>query len=749
MLYREFNELGIPVFGLHGVTQDGFCECLNHECKAFYKHPRNASWQHTPVWDDEQIEVMELTGAFDTGYGVLCDDLIVVDVDARNGGVESYETLLEDCPEVAQCGFIVETGSGGGSKHLYFKKPKDHPALNSHLGKYKGIDFKVSGFVVGAGSLHLSGNRYRVVVGTPYDIEEAPMGLLELLKVSPKAKRASYHHEGEDVDIAELLDHIDGREFSYEEWLMVGMAIHEATKGTGFDLWTEWSKKSPKSTGKSWERKWASFGKSPNPVTIGTLVHLAKQWGWKRAVEIPELKWERTTPTRKNEIDLSDPPFLVGRIAKWINSRSQYPRESIAVSAALMAVSCACGLRLRGVDNATANMFMFCVAGSGTGKESIIQSYIALMQQAGIVEAVHGGIISEQEVCRNVIDHQASFYTIDEFGETLAKIQNARKKGSGSSHLEGLIGALMSVFSKANGIFLIPQTHKKKFREDIKRQCDIIASRLKNNEQLVGDEEELERLKIRLEELETGVNEPFVNILGFTAPTKFNGLMDEDLADSGFFARALIVRELDDNPRAKDDFNYTDFKDDKELKLLGNLLHNLFFAGHTPNGRVERHGEKIHLPYSERVKSLLQQIKEDFWNMGEEQKEKQGFVAYTRRGAEMVNKLALVLSASEGEIKEEAVLWAYEFVKKDMQSKILLTSANVNQKTGEGLISRILTLVDKNNGLTAAVICNRLRTQYKKEDVEKAIKHLEENQQIKGVNKKGARGRQTVEYCLV
>jgi len=59
-------------------------------------------------------------GQFDTGYGVLCRGLLVVDVDARNGGVESYNRLVVDVPEVMAAGLIVETGSGGGSKHLYF-----------------------------------------------------------------------------------------------------------------------------------------------------------------------------------------------------------------------------------------------------------------------------------------------------------------------------------------------------------------------------------------------------------------------------------------------------------------------------------------------------------------------------------------------------------------------------------------------------------------------------------------------------
>lgn len=746
MLYREFNELGVPVFGLHGVTEEGFCECLNPKCEAHFKHPKNASWQHTPQWDDDQLDVMEATGAFLTGYGVLCNSILVVDVDARNGGVESYNALVQDCPEIVQCGFSVATGSGGGSRHLYYKIPKGAPALQSHLKKYKGIDFKSSGFVVGAGSMHKSGLRYAVEFGTPDEIEDAPEALIQMLKQPERKQKATHFNQDENVDVTELLDFINGKDFNHDEWLQVGMAIHHATNGAGFNLWTQWSSKSPKSTGKSWERKWASFGKSTNPVTVATLVHLAQENGWVRSVEIPKIenniKWE------KPQTDLNSPPYLVGRIAKWMNKRSMYPRENIAIAAAVMAVSAACGLRYRGINNTPANLFMFCVAGSGTGKEAIMQSYTALMKQAGLSQVVHGNIISEQEICRNAIDHQASLYTIDEFGETLSKIQNARKKGSGSSHLEGLIGALMSVYSKANGIFLVPQTHKKRFREDIQRQLQIVDTRIKNNEKITGDEDARERLIERLQELELGITEPFVNILGFTAPTKFNGLLDEDLADSGFFARALVIRELDDNPRAKEGFDYSEYNEDDELKVLGNLLHNLFFNGHTSNGRIERYGKKTILPHSKKVKALLAQIQEDFWNMGEEQKENQGFVAYTRRGAEMVNKLALILSVSEGEIKEEAVLWAYEFVKRDMQNKILLTSANVHEKTGEGLISKILTLMDETNGMSISMFKNRIKN-YKGEDIEKAITHLLETKKIKAKEHKPKRGPTTTKYFLV
>ena len=64
---------------------------------------------------------MEETGQFDSGYGVVVKGLLVIDVDARNGGIESYKNLIDDIPTIAGAGLIVETGSGGGSKHLYFK----------------------------------------------------------------------------------------------------------------------------------------------------------------------------------------------------------------------------------------------------------------------------------------------------------------------------------------------------------------------------------------------------------------------------------------------------------------------------------------------------------------------------------------------------------------------------------------------------------------------------------------------------
>ncbi len=88
----DYLEAGFKIFGVQGVT-NGVCNCGDPECKALYKHPVISNWQNVPNWSDEQIETFEAMGHFKTGFGVLCSGLLVIDVDARNGGVESFKKL--------------------------------------------------------------------------------------------------------------------------------------------------------------------------------------------------------------------------------------------------------------------------------------------------------------------------------------------------------------------------------------------------------------------------------------------------------------------------------------------------------------------------------------------------------------------------------------------------------------------------------------------------------------------------------
>jgi len=748
MLHREWNDIGQPIFGLYGITKDGLCECLNPNCEAIFKHPRISNWQVTKPWEDEQLECMELTGQLDTGYGVLCNGLLVVDVDARNGGIDSYTKLIENCPDILNCGYIVETGSGGGSKHLYFRVP-DGVKLQSHLNEYKGIDFKISGYVVGEGSHHKSGNKYKSVFGSPSDITIAPDSLIELLKPSEIQRPVANDNQSEisESQLEDMLSFVDP-DCDHETWIKIGMAIHHATNGASFKIWDNWSsngKKYPNS--EQLNIRWHSFGKSANPATAGTLVHLAKEGGYVHQIGseevtfISDVDWGEVEEMNPNRyiFDPLIPPSLVGRITKWINSRSMYPRENLAVAAALTAVSCAGGMRYRCLEDGIAgNLFAFCVAGSGTGKESILQSFTLLMREAGIASAVHGNIKSEQEIFRNIIDHQASFYTIDEIGEMLAKIHGARQKSGSSSYLEGIFGALMGIYSKATGIQLITGDAKKAIKKDLQLELSALMRKIDDNEATDAIKNRVDKIKELLVSSDHGIENPFLNILGFTAPSKFSTLLDQDMADNGFFARALIFRELEDNPIYKEDYVYPS-ENDEELKSIGRILSNMYHAGHTSTGRVELLGKIEKIPSSHKAKILFNEIRQYFWEMGESQKEREGMVAYTRRGAEMVSRVALILSMGEVERTEEHLMWAFELIKQDMTNKITITNSNSISDKSSAVLSKIMSHMSQDHGVTVAVLKNKIKN-VKPDLIDKAIDHLISNHKIIKQEHKPLRG---------
>jgi hypothetical protein len=273
----DYIDQGFRVFGLHGVDANGVCGCGNQECKALFKHPRINNWQKVQHWSDEQLECMEEMGAFSTGFGVLCDGYLIVDVDPRNGG--DVSTLGIDITQT----FTVQTGGGG--LHVYYQAP---PGVSfvQHLDAHKGIDFKTTGYVVGCGSVHASGSVYELLHGSIDAIQHAPESLINMLR-RPEFFRTQSNGCAIDVtidDIKTMLNNVNP-DATYDEWIRTGMAIHDATAGSGFDIWDDWSRHGKKYHGSSeLEKHWHSFGKSANPAGIGTLIYYAELGGWRASV---------------------------------------------------------------------------------------------------------------------------------------------------------------------------------------------------------------------------------------------------------------------------------------------------------------------------------------------------------------------------------------------------------------------------------------------------------------------------------
>lgn len=290
----DYAEGGFRVFALWGIGPDGKCECDNPECIAPGKHPRS-SWQATPFQDDAQLEAME-EFLISTGFGVCLDDHLVIDVDPRNDGDASLEKLNHDfgMDFARESRFVVETGGGG--KHIYFTVPAGSRLMGHHKD-YPGIDFKNGttggSFVVGCGSLHVSGMEYEAQKGFPQDIEQAPDSLIESLTRKQAANKSLDGSEVSDQEIVDALEYVDP-DAPRDEWISVGMAIHDATHGEGLAMWESWSSRGTKYAGSDdLERCWHSFGKSQNPIRIGSLFKMAEQRGYSRPVTFEP---DATTP---------------------------------------------------------------------------------------------------------------------------------------------------------------------------------------------------------------------------------------------------------------------------------------------------------------------------------------------------------------------------------------------------------------------------------------------------------------------
>ena len=78
-------------------------------------------------------------------------------------------------------------------------------------------------------------------------------------------------------DIQQILSYIPPSELTYQEWINVGMALKQ--EGCGCEMWDEWSRADSRYHHGECSRKWESFNGSASPVTLGTLVQMAKERG--------------------------------------------------------------------------------------------------------------------------------------------------------------------------------------------------------------------------------------------------------------------------------------------------------------------------------------------------------------------------------------------------------------------------------------------------------------------------------------
>lgn len=137
----------------------------------------------------ERVIHNAVAGNINVGWRLKGED-VVLDVDPRNGGLESFKRLCDDVPAFDPSKFVkVLSGRGDGGFHLYMTKDAAAP-IRETLKEYPGLEFKSTGRqTVCAGSLHhATGKHYTFDAESPQiedGIARMPKVLLELLHREP------------------------------------------------------------------------------------------------------------------------------------------------------------------------------------------------------------------------------------------------------------------------------------------------------------------------------------------------------------------------------------------------------------------------------------------------------------------------------------------------------------------------------------------------------------------------------------
>jgi putative DNA primase/helicase len=162
----------------------GRCDCGTDCGTNAGKHPR-VGWKAGATTNPAQIR--RWWSSWPTAnIGIACgpSGLFVLDVDDKDGGVQSLEHLLKRCSLERFDSVTVKTPGG---RHIYFRRP---PGLEYTISKGsdrnpifgRGIDVRaVGGYVVAPGSRHASGGVYRFGEGYA-DVTIAPATLPESLQ---------------------------------------------------------------------------------------------------------------------------------------------------------------------------------------------------------------------------------------------------------------------------------------------------------------------------------------------------------------------------------------------------------------------------------------------------------------------------------------------------------------------------------------------------------------------------------------
>lgn len=401
--------------------------------------------------------------------GIACgatSGLLVVDVDARSGGLDTLAGY-DLTPTLT-----VETGGGG--LHLYYRWP-DVPIVGGKGRFGAGIDCQGEGrYVVAPPSIHPE-------TGQPYrwcdEDDSIPVGVLPVVLVEvarPKkeliplirATTAAYERHRVDVDerarryVSQMRESVSGQG-GHDSLFRVCCALVN-----GFDLDNASARRivddyNATKAQPAWSDK-EIIHKLDDAAKDGTFNGRARGCLLTArhddrsdplpvaAIVVADRKRREMAQSKAAPAHLLEPPGLVGEVARWIDSCSVHRVPLLSVAGALCTVAVACGRRYR-LGGVRPVLYLVGVAESGVGKETSRQCAMSLLTAAGLESRVGTDDVSSAAALSAMLTTQPiRLLLLDELGRML----EAYSSRTAASFERQIVTALIRLWSCANGKYL-------------------------------------------------------------------------------------------------------------------------------------------------------------------------------------------------------------------------------------------------------------------------------------------------------
>lgn len=698
------------------------------------KAPATLNGVHSATTDEQTLN--QWFGSGHVGMGIAAgavSGIIVIDIDPRNGGHETWATL---CAKHEYTPDTLVQKTGGGGWHLVYRYPAQG-ARSCIIGE--GIDVISDGkyFVAEPSAVNAGYFFEDWDVCNDIDVDPAPLPswLLEAVRPERPAIINGVMRQGKTVTVLEVddatrkslhdaLQVIDPD--SYLIWVRAGLAL-KCLGDVGKSLWMEYSARSLKFQQQQAEMKWRSF--APFEISFETIFFEAKKLGWSSlpVVPIESIKPVEQTVARviKHECDLLTIPGALGKVVDWYNLTSPVGQPMFAVQTALAFGSVVCGRRFKTISDSFSSLYFLNVAESGTGKEHCKKALEDLLDACGMSEHLGPSRFSSDTAVHDALFIQPrQVVVIDE----LAHILN-QSKGRSGGLVATSIRQLMEVWGRCHGKLSPPAfSHTGRTGKEVTEQQSRV------------------------------VYNPALSFVAMSTIESFFKAIGSDGVENGFLNRFLLcVSDVEPQGvfRQMMAKRHLNKEVPQEVSQWVAGIDQWYLSAVGEVAGVQAAGLKsatVVLDYADDGLELMERFDGTENVLSRLELKKDGMAEMFNRRAEMAAKIALIVSMSLGErqISKESVTWAINYVKRHSENAIHAIKGNIHDSAFEGITQQVYQCLIKAGmlGMTRREIAKASR-RFRSLDLQGQDRVLEWVANLMGVvatERVGTNGKKTLVY---